>query len=304
MSLIENLNLLCSKQNFISEKNEFVKELFSISEDPIKICKQLDYKTNQVLARHYWRNKCFECVKLMQSLNIEYFCQITDARFLRFYLENGNKLERDDFYCCWDFVEQMDIIDVILEFSEPDDKNLIHLFLAENPYQIKIIPIDLINRIFNHSPNLLFDEKLCGKIRTRSEEYIQLLKFQVNPLYLNKRLAIKYMEDLKLKEFFETLVRKHEKNKSRAFKFLKFIKIDVTAQEFSTFFSYNGENTPINMVPHILEIVGNEEFYTQEYFFEVKKLFYLEFANLPRSRTASHFVKDKQIRNLKNALNL
>lgn len=54
MSLIDNLNLVCSKKDYIMGDNKFLLELFSICDDPIEICKQLDHKTNKVLAKFYW----------------------------------------------------------------------------------------------------------------------------------------------------------------------------------------------------------------------------------------------------------
>lgn len=197
-------------------------------------------------------------------------------------------------------------MDVILEFTESDSEIILGFFGADS-YFIKFIPTDILTKLFNHSPNILFSEKLFRKIRTKSEEHIQLFRFQINPLFLSVRLINKYKDDLNLKEFCETMIRNHEKCLSRAMKILRNIKVDVTAQEFETFFSYNTGNIPVNIVPNMLEILSIEEFYTPEYSLEIRKLFYQEFSNLPKERNAKNFVEKYNkgtIEKLKMELNL
>lgn len=84
MSLIDNLNLKCKKQNFLSESDHLILELFSVDNDPINICKQLDYNTNKVLSRHYWINNSFECAKFLHTLDIVCFGNIRNTKMLKF----------------------------------------------------------------------------------------------------------------------------------------------------------------------------------------------------------------------------
>lgn len=263
---------------YMSEEVKILLEnLFKEDNDPLEFCKKLGFCANQNILDYYIIHKSRKCIKhLIETghniLNMDF---PKSSEFLRILMENGYQLTS---YKCYYFdIREMDMVDTVLELSESNSENvrvLIKLGIKEGEGH----SYDFLLRIFNHSPNILFGDEFHRKIKTRSEEFIQLLKFQVNPCFLTPELIEKYKEDLDLKNYVEYYVLNEDYPPFLGFiKLLIHIEIDVSIENFANFFVKNIGYTFQYKHKIIFDILQK---YPEDYSLEVRQKYYKHYSDM------------------------